>query len=67
MAFHLVAGACCCAATSACRSAFGAATEHAEVGRNNLCGCPLLTFLVLPFPRLKSAFEIEKRAFFQYC
>src|SRR5260370_41394029 len=66
VAFHVVAaGACCCAATAACGSAFGAATEHAEIGRNNLCGCPLLTFLVLPFPRLKAAFEVEKGSLFQ--
>src|SRR5216684_6151801 len=66
VAFHVVAaGACCCAATAACCSTFGAATQHAEIGRNNLCGCPLLALFVLPFPRLKAAFEIKQRALFQ--
>src|SRR5712664_4753776 len=63
VAFHVVAaGPCCCAA---CGRTFGAATQHAAIGRNDLGGCPLLTFFVLPFPRLKAAFEVEKGSLFQ--
>src|SRR5260370_858834 len=65
VAFHIVAAGARCAATAARGSAFGAATQHAEIGRNNLGGCPLLTFFVLPFPRLKAAFEVEKGSLFQ--
>src|SRR5713101_4052627 len=61
----IAAGACCCAATAARCSAFGTAAEHAEAGRNNLCGCALLALFVLPFPRLNAAFEVEKRSLFQ--
>src|ERR1700674_2358603 len=63
VSFHVIAAGARCA--SACRSTFGAAAQHAEVGRNNLRGRPLLALFVLPFPGLKAAFKIEKRALFQ--
>src|SRR6266446_5229773 len=62
VAFHVVAAGASCAATAARGSALGAATKHAEVGGNNLRGCPLLAFFVLPFARLNAAFEIEERS-----
>src|SRR6266704_3188715 len=65
MGFDVIAAGASCAATAACGSAFGAATQHAEVGGNNLRGCPLLAFFVLPFTRLNAAFEIEERTLFQ--
>src|SRR6266852_3715972 len=57
----IAAGACCCAATAARCSAFGTAAEHAEVGRNNLCGCALLALFVLPFAGLDAAFDEDQR------
>src|SRR2546428_677771 len=58
VAFHVVAaGTCCCAPTSASCSAFGAATQHAEVAGDNFKTGALLAFFVLPFAGLDAAFD----------
>src|SRR5467141_3006706 len=63
VAFHVVAaGTCCCAATSASCSAFGAATQHAEVAGDNFKTGALLAFFVLPFAGLDAAFDKDQRA-----
>src|SRR5260370_23409177 len=50
VAFHVVAPGARCAATAPCGSAFRAATEAGEIWRNNLCGFPPPTFLVIAIP-----------------
>src|SRR6266480_162280 len=63
MAFHVIAaGTRCCAATAASCSAFGAATQHAEVADNDFKAGALLAFLVLPFAGLDAAFDEDQRA-----
>src|SRR6267378_776631 len=62
VAFHVVATRTgCCAATTACRSAFSAATQHAEIAGDNFKAGAFLAFLVLPFAGLDAAFDENQR------
>src|SRR5260370_29272843 len=65
VALEVIAAGARCAATAARGSAFGAATQHAEIVRNNLAGCPLLNIKRLPLPRMKEAFQAAKGSPFQ--
>src|SRR2546429_1587684 len=52
-------------ATAARCSAFGAASQHAEVVGDNFKAGTLLAFLVLPFARLDASFDENQRAFLE--
>src|SRR6266704_1263678 len=62
MGFDVIAaGACWCTATAACGSAFGAASQHAEVIGDDFKTGALLAFLVLPFAGLDAALDEDQR------
>ena len=66
MAFEVIAPTSAGTSTSASPSpgrgsAFGAATQHAEVAGDNLKAGALLTFFVLPFAGLDAAFDEDQR------
>jgi len=52
------------ACAGSCRGTFSSATQHSEIGRDDLEAGALLAFFVLPFSRLNAAFYEDQRAFF---
>src|SRR5260370_11559457 len=60
VAFDVIAARACCA-TGACGSAFGTATEHAEVVGDNFEAGALLAFFILPFAGLDAPFDEDQR------